>query len=195
MKKIKALFTAFVLAAACLVLLTGCGVSPTSGELPSQSNDVGARVSYIPEGTPPAPDSTPGGGAAKGADVPASGAATKVDIEIGEKMFISQTNDIYLNVDDYLGKTVKYEGIFDVYAFPEEDFEYYSVIRYGPGCCGYDGNAGFEVVWDGDYPKQDDWVEAVGVLEIYEEEGYEYLRVRLSSLTVLDTRGAEYVVQ
>jgi uncharacterized membrane protein YcgQ (UPF0703/DUF1980 family) len=116
-------------------------------------------------------------------------------VEIKEKMFIAQTNEMYYNAADYLGKTIKYEGIFCIDTAPDASQKYYSVIRYGPGCCGIDANAGFEVIWDQDYPKQDDWVEAVGVLEKYEEDGYDYLRLTLSSLTVLETRGAEYVSQ
>jgi hypothetical protein len=75
------------------------------------------------------------------------------------------------------------------------------VLRYGPGCCGFDGNAGFEVAWDatdreaGPYPGEDDWVEAVGVLKSYEEDGYPYLYLALSSLQVLDRRGEEFVSQ
>jgi hypothetical protein len=73
------------------------------------------------------------------------------------------------------------------------------VIRYGPGCCGYDGNAGFEVAWDNQdaaaYPNVDDWVAVSGVLQTYEEDGYPYLYLALSSLNVLDNRGAEFVAQ
>lgn len=116
-------------------------------------------------------------------------------IEIKEKMFIAQTNDIYFNPVDYLGKTIKYEGIFNVYEALETGARYYSVIRYGPGCCGDDAYAGFEVIWDKDYPQQEDWVEAIGILKEYEENGYQYLRLELSSLTVLPTRGEEYVSQ
>lgn len=117
-------------------------------------------------------------------------------VEIREKMFIAQTNDIYFNAEDYLGKTIKYEGIFNVYEVPDTGEIVYSVIRYGPGCCGVDANAGFEVAWDIEYPaKHNDWVEVIGVLEEYEHEGLKYLRLRLSSLTALATRGAEYVVQ
>jgi uncharacterized membrane protein YcgQ (UPF0703/DUF1980 family) len=115
--------------------------------------------------------------------------------EIREKMFIAQSNDIYFNPEDYLGKTIKYEGIFQEYPVPEENLIYRSVIRYGPGCCGIDANAGFEVIWDKDYPEQDDWVEVVGKLVQYEEYGTKYLRIELSSLTVLEERGLEYVSQ
>jgi uncharacterized membrane protein YcgQ (UPF0703/DUF1980 family) len=116
-------------------------------------------------------------------------------IEIKEKMFVTQTNDIYNNAEDYLGKTIKYEGIFGKTEIPETNAVYYSVIRYGPGCCGTDANCGFEVIWDKKYPAENDWVEATGILEQYAEDDYQYLRLRLSSLKVLPERGEERVVQ
>jgi uncharacterized membrane protein YcgQ (UPF0703/DUF1980 family) len=101
-----------------------------------------------------------------------------------------------LNSDDYLGKTIKYEGFFSSAVFPDNGNTYRYVIRNGPGCCpGIDNTAGFEVDWDNDYPNQNDWVEAVGVLEEYEEEDGTYIRLALSSLTVLPERGADYVTQ
>ncbi|MCL2066442.1 MAG: hypothetical protein FWG99_03140 [Treponema sp.] len=121
-------------------------------------------------------------------------------IEVRERMFIGQVNDIYLNTANYLGKTIKLEGIFKAEQYQERDEPYYFVVRYGPGCCGNDGNAGFEVAWTGDikqpYPAPDSWVEAMGVLDTYEEDGYSgYLYLDLSSLTVLNKRGAEFVSQ
>ena len=114
-------------------------------------------------------------------------------IEIRERLFIAQTNDIYINPGDYIGKTIKYEGIFDCEYWEASGENIYYVFRYGPGCCGYDANAGFEVIYGGEYPKKNDWVEAVGVLEEYEEGGVRYLRLNLLSLTVLEKRGKEYV--
>jgi uncharacterized membrane protein YcgQ (UPF0703/DUF1980 family) len=120
-------------------------------------------------------------------------------IEIGEKMFISQVNDVYLNADDYFEKTIKYEGIFKTQQSYERDDPYCFVIRYGPGCCGYDGTVGFEVAWAdgsaGKYPDVDSWVEATGVLRVYQEDLFEYLYLDLTSLTVLNKRGAEFVLQ
>ena len=119
-------------------------------------------------------------------------------VDIKEKMFIAQINDIYLNTEDYLGKTIRLEGLFK----EEEGYDktYCFVIRYGPGCCGFDGNAGFEVAWDDEdenpYPADDSWLEATGVLKNYEEDGYSnYLYLDLASLNVLDRRGAEFVMQ
>jgi zinc transport system permease protein len=130
--------------------------------------------------------------------IPIKTTAENTIIEIKEKMFIAQTNDVYLNPEDYIGKTIKLEGLFKAEQYIENAPPYCFVLRYGPGCCGSDGNAGFEVAWDKadkSYPNIDDWVEAVGVLQTYEEDGYPYLYLALSSLTVLDERGAEFVMQ
>ncbi|MDR2808205.1 MAG: metal ABC transporter permease [Spirochaetaceae bacterium] len=116
-------------------------------------------------------------------------------IEIKEKMFIAQTNDVYLNPEDYMGKTLKLEGLFKSLSYEDSSADYYFVLRYGPGCCGNDGSAGFEVAWDGTFPQEDDWVEAVGELSAYQEDGYSYLYLALSSLKILESRGAEFVSQ
>ncbi|MDR2768886.1 MAG: metal ABC transporter permease, partial [Treponema sp.] len=68
-------------------------------------------------------------------------------VEIKEKMFIAQTNDIYLNAEDYLGKTIRLEGLFKTDSYDDLSKTYCFVMRYGPGCCGNDGSAGFEVAW------------------------------------------------
>ena len=124
-------------------------------------------------------------------------------LEIRENMFITQITDIMKNYKDYLGKTIKFEGFIK----PTEwkgDHHYY-VIRKAPGCCGDDGEVGFEVNWDSSfqgscdgtdrekYPKKDDWVEASGELKIYEKLGMSYLYIALSELKVLEKRGAEFV--
>ncbi|MDR1950581.1 MAG: hypothetical protein LBQ38_14420, partial [Spirochaetaceae bacterium] len=122
-------------------------------------------------------------------------------IDIREKLFIAQTNEIYLNAGDYMGKTIRLEGLFKSEFYEDTGTGYCFVIRYGPGCCGNDGSAGFEVAWDSPvqadkpYPNTDDWVEAVGVLQNYEEDGYPYLYLSLVSLTVKDERGEEFVAQ
>jgi len=125
---------------------------------------------------------------------------TNIDvIEIKEKMFISQVNDVYVNTDDYFGKTIKLEGLFVMEYSTARKEPYCFVLRYGPGCCGSDGNVGFEVAWSNNqkksYPKEKAWVQATGELKTYEEENYKYLYLDLASLTVLNTRGQEFVSQ
>jgi len=124
--------------------------------------------------------------------------STEDVIEIKEKMFISQVNDVYLNKEDYLGKTIKLEGLFKM----EEAYDklHCFVLRFGPGCCGYDGAVGFEVIWDKEkeksYPGEDSWVEATGELKTYNEADYvDCLYLDLVSLNVLNKRGSETVAQ
>jgi uncharacterized membrane protein YcgQ (UPF0703/DUF1980 family) len=121
-------------------------------------------------------------------------------IEIREKMFATQVSDVYVNTDDYLGKTIKLEGIFQSAQSYEKEKPYCFVIRYGPGgCCGYDANVGFEVKWNTDraqpYPAPESWVEAAGELKYYEEDDFQYLYLDLLSLNVLSKRGAATVWQ
>jgi uncharacterized membrane protein YcgQ (UPF0703/DUF1980 family) len=133
------------------------------------------------------------------AEEPAKAAVSdKPLLEIKEKLFIAQTNDIYLNPEEYMGRRIKLEGLFKTDYYTGNDEPYCFVLRYGPGCCGYDGTAGFEVKWpDGlvaGRPDEDDWVEAVGVLDSYDEDGYPYIYLSLTSLTVMNERGAETVL-
>jgi uncharacterized membrane protein YcgQ (UPF0703/DUF1980 family) len=125
-------------------------------------------------------------------------AEAKPALEIKEKLFIAQTNDIYLNPEEYMGREIKLQGLFKTDSYTGSAESYCFVLRYGPGCCGYDGTAGFEVKWpsdhDSDYPGEDDWVEAVGILDSYDEDGYPYIYLSLKSLNVLEERGAETVL-
>jgi hypothetical protein len=208
-----------------VLALGGCGPRGPGGFI--QRNSAGTRSVVLPEAAvwddfgggaqnagaaafaadpgsyePAAPSAPfPGEGTLEGAQFISDGV-----IEIKEKLFIAQTNDVYLNPEDYMGRTIKYQGIFKA-VFPDDAHDPYCfVIRYGPGCCGNDGSAGFEVAWNApggpggeaaavEYPQEDAWVEALGTLKSYEEDGYPYLYLALSSLTVLEERGAEFVAQ
>lgn len=150
---------------ACVLLLAGCG----------KETDSGAETSALP------------------AEHNASVSAPEGDyLEITERLFIAQTNDIYLNPENYFDKTIRYEGLFKSADWGEGDIHRF-VLRYGPGCCGYDGEAGFEIAWDGELPNEDDWVEVIGQVEFYKYNDWDYLRVNATSVTVKEERGAEYV--
>ena len=144
------------------------------------------------------------GGSTEGRGLSRASAAGTV--EIRENMFITQINEILLNYRDYIGRTVKLEGMFR--QFHWEGNNTYVVIRNTPGCCGDDGIVGFEVSWNQDfqglnddsdgstYPSSDDWVEAQGVLKSYEDLfGGTSLFIALSELNVLEKRGMEFVTR
>lgn len=153
-----------------LAVFTGCSQKNATAEIPSENNTKNEEVKNIKKSE---------------GDI----------IEIKEKMFVAQTNEIYINKEEYLGKTIKLEGIFDEQHSNESEKTYYHVYRRSPGCCGNDGVSGFEIIWDKEYPKVNDWIEVVGTLEEYEEQGYNFLRLRLKELNVKEERGKEFVNQ
>lgn len=70
---------------------------------------------------------------------------------IYERNFVLLSNEIYANYQDYLNKTVAYEGFLVArYDEPTASMRYF-IIRRGPGCCAYDSMPGFEVILPPDY--------------------------------------------
>lgn len=117
-------------------------------------------------------------------------------IEINEKVFITQINDIYYNFDDYKDKTIVVEGMYSIFESAISDETMPVVYRNGPGCCNNDGWAGFLLKYDGELPKENDWIRVQGKPELEKtKEGYVNLYLIVDSLDILDTRGKEDVMQ
>ena len=70
-------------------------------------------------------------------------------------------------------------------------------MRYGPGCCGNDGSAGFEIDYSGDDLTDNDWVRVLGTLDMVPREGTDYFRLvlRVMQIQKLEVRGSEFVLQ
>ncbi|MDR3051105.1 MAG: hypothetical protein LBU67_05235 [Oscillospiraceae bacterium] len=175
----------------CLIFaLAGCQASASESQAEDGSN------TPMADGQDTAGTSQPTAAPVLGPPKPPMDSDT---VEITESLFIAQLNDVYLNQDDYLGKKIRYEGMFTQYSWTETNMTYYLVYRNSPGCCGADGQAGFEVVWpkgsDKTYPTENDWCEVTGTLETYDENGQSYLHIVLDSLTVKGERGAAFVSQ
>ena len=109
-------------------------------------------------------------------------------IEIGERFFITQMTEIFLNHNRYLGRTIRYEGMFRTASFAGEDFSI--VYRNALGCCSPNEVIGFEVIMD-DFELFEDntWVEVTGVLDF---DGM-FVVVRVTDIIELEERGAELV--
>lgn len=116
-----------------------------------------------------------------------------IDVDVTETLYVSYINDIYTNINSYVGKNIRIEGMFKEEIVGSNSYCY--VYRVGPGCCGNDGAmCGFEFTWDGASQLLDNsWIEVVGELETYQENGKTYLNLRASSVTVLTQRGKETV--
>ncbi|MHC1750094.1 MAG: hypothetical protein AB9856_17630 [Cellulosilyticaceae bacterium] len=177
MKKLKKIFCLFC----TLILLGGCnsktafpknidGVQPSSQSDPLESQKVG-----IPLSTPEAKDSN--------------------TLIIGEKMFLTQINDIYFSFDQYKDKTIVVEGMYSVFSSSNESKKASVVYRNGPGCCGNDGWGGFLLKYDGELPNENDWIKVTGTPELVIDGPYQDLYLNVSNIEVMKERGEEFVTQ
>ena len=109
---------------------------------------------------------------------------------IRERHFVNQIDNIFMNHNRYLGRTIQFEGMFGSYVNPETGAPGHYTYRYTYGCCGDDGLLGFGLVLGEINPVADNsWVEVTGVLE---EDG-QFLVLNVISLIELEERGAEFV--
>ncbi len=117
------------------------------------------------------------------------------EVVIKEKLFITQIEDIYYNFDMYKDKKIVLEGMYALFYNQEGVKNINAVYRKAPGCCGNDGWAGFFLKYDGEYPKENDWIRVVGTPEIVKNGEFSDLYLNVESIEVLDKRGEEFVVQ
>lgn len=103
-------------------------------------------------------------------------------IEITDNYFIESTNDVYVNLDEYEGKTIKMQGLIYTYE-GAGDKTCYAVVRNTPGCCGNDGLAGLDISYNKDYPEEGKWVEVVGVVTKEKSYGGYIPVLQIASMT------------
>ena len=115
-------------------------------------------------------------------------------VEIREKMFIQQCTDIFTNPDDYKGKIIRLEGIYSTF-YDVEGTQVHYIYRNTPGCCGNDGQTGFEfVINSGEEFTENDWLEIEGTIEVTEEGPfYNDVILNVSKIVLKQDRGAEFV--
>jgi len=109
---------------------------------------------------------------------------------IGDRFFITQVNDIFVNTQEYMGRTIRYEGLFrtvDWFPTPHDSF---IVYRYTMSCCGEDP-IGFEVILPAGMRPLEDfvWVEVTGVVE----RSHGFPAIRATSIVEKPDFGAVFV--
>lgn len=123
-------------------------------------------------------------------------AAVKPDYVIRENFFVGMTTDIFMNMSDYKGKIIQYEGF--VMPITEEEFgegpEKFAVVRIAV-CCGPDDMPiGFACIGK-DAPPENTWVRVTGVLHERKLDGqeYPYPYLDVQELEILTKRGKQKV--
>ena len=109
---------------------------------------------------------------------------------IGDRFFVHQVHDIWMNTPQYLGRTIQYEGIFRIVNWRATGYDHI-VMRYTAGCCTREPIGFFILLSDSLYPFPPDhaWVEVTGVLE--ETDGF--LALNAISLIEMEERGFYFV--
>jgi hypothetical protein len=132
---------------------------------------------------------------------------------ISEETFIEQVDNIRISYpEEHLGKKIKIEGLYIFersvpFIFKDEtgavienhmpEMDWHFVGRRLDHEYDFEGWVGFGVLWDGERPENDSWVEAVGVWEFREatESTFGGYMLNLTSLTVLEERGLEILTR
>lgn len=118
-------------------------------------------------------------------------------LEISEKLFITQINDIFYNFSDYQDKKIIVEGMFTFLTNAKGDKRKPAVYRRGPGCCGNDGWGGFILKLPDNLkvPNDNDWIRVKGHLKLISEGRFRDLYLIVEELEVKAERGLEDVLQ
>ena len=108
-------------------------------------------------------------------------------VVISERFFVLELMEVLLNHQQYMGRTIRLEGMFRT--MDESGVDRFAVMRYTWTCCSEEP-FGVEVVL-GDFPPFADnaWVEVTGTLAVYND----FLVLKVTSITELARRGAEVV--
>ena len=108
-------------------------------------------------------------------------------VVISERFFLHEMQEIFFNHQQYLGRTIQFEGMFRT--IPWGDDDRFIVMRYHWGCCGEEP-VGLEIDLNNFAPlAQNAWVEVTGTLDIDDV----FLILRVTSIVELEERGLEVV--
>ena len=164
MKKLTALLLSIFLIAS----LAACGNSGTATETAAPAEQTTAETAQS---------------ATEAAPVSADG----IDVDLttmSATMVYSEVQNMMMNPTDYLGKTVKMKGTFNV-AELGDNIYYACLIKDATACCAQ----GIEFQWEGDhaypedYPEMGDEITVVGTFSTYKENTQTYCQLENSELT------------
>ena len=114
-----------------------------------------------------------------------------VDVDLtvlSSTMVYAEVNNIMTSPKNYVGKTIKMNGLYYASYFDQTDqYYHYVVITDATSCC----PQGLEFTWDGnhaypdDYPEDQANIEVIGVFDSYDELGQTYYYLDVNDLSVL----------
>lgn len=118
---------------------------------------------------------------------------SSVDIDLtalNKNMVYATVNNMVLNPDEYLGKTIKAKGPYKPLFYDVTgNYYHYILIEDALACC----QSGLEFIWDegnhvypDEYPAEGEMLEIVGHLDCYQEEDYTYYYIATDKLKLCE---------
>ena len=108
---------------------------------------------------------------------------------ITNRFFAQQLRRIQVNHNDYIGRTVQYDGMFMSSVCNVTGDAFYFIGQFADDCCGgaAGGPEGFEVYLGSITPVEDfTWVQVIGVLEEYHIPGLNDSILRVNIRTMVE---------
>ncbi|MBR2780044.1 MAG: hypothetical protein IKD81_01315 [Eubacteriaceae bacterium] len=158
----------------------------TQGQTADGGPSAGTQQQNVEETVPPALPASEGPEPETETYVPQPEEGIDVDLTVlSSTMVYSEVSNMLQYPEEYIGKTVKMDGIYAYIHDASTGNEYYvCIIQDATACC----SRGIEFVLTDDYVYPDDYPEVneeicvVGVFDIYEENGYMYCTLRDAEL-------------
>ncbi len=129
-------------------------------------------------------------------------------IKVMESVYADYINDMYLDRNKYIGKTIEVEGMFTIleednsnlyvyrlldvmeHSHEEEHNHVHEHDEHNHECMEKkEIKAGFNFIYDGDLPKENDWIKVVGTLQEKDDD----LVINAKSVEIMQDRGLEKV--
>jgi hypothetical protein len=190
-----------VMLALCLVcvFMTGCAEkNPADSDTPALQHNttqsyidslqrlIEEKITDVPE-TAEKAETPPIAGIPE--ETSKSSGGVDVDLtDLSSTMVFAEVSNIMYFPEEYIGKTVKINGLYNSWYFEPTD-TYYShvIIEDALACCssGLEFTLGENYAFPEDYPQNDTRIEITGVFDSYDELGLTYYHIKADSMTVV----------
>ncbi len=106
------------------------------------------------------------------------------NILIKDETFITQLDDIFINLDEYIGKTLKIQGIVKV--IDDSNFSITRLYDMDHGDHTDEVFVGIDANYSGNIPSHDTWVEASGVIDKQLKNGEEKPVLKIQTISKIE---------
>ncbi len=185
---------AIALCAVTAALAAGCSNSNTAADKAAGSSKTKTVSDVLSEAQTSAPDTT-----GNGAPIPTQVDPSKLvypDLDytaeldltkMSSTMVYAEVSNMIKTPKDYMDKTVKMNGTFDVFVDPKTDTYYYScIVQDATACCssGIEFSPKADMKFPDDFPAVGTPITVGGVFETYKDGKTTYLRLKDAEIAI-----------